>query len=109
MIRLDPEPLELRLQGLPRHAEYCGRPVLARQSSGGLSQCVSMIGFSCAERSDANVFSRLGDFDLSPASQLASTDNVSPSHRISPRSNRDSHGHNLGQLEVPNAAVGMPA
>src|SRR6266851_7907621 len=40
MIRLDSEPLELRLQGLPRHPEYCGRAVCARDSSRRLSQCV---------------------------------------------------------------------
>jgi hypothetical protein len=40
VIWLDPEPPQLRLQGLPRHPEYCGGSVCARDSSRRLSQCV---------------------------------------------------------------------
>src|SRR6202011_3391181 len=40
MIWLDSELLELRLQGLPRHPEYSGRPVCTRDASRRLSQRV---------------------------------------------------------------------
>src|SRR5712672_886614 len=86
MIWLDSEPRSFDSKvclGIPSIA---AAPFAPETRPDACRNAFSIIVFSWEERSETNVVARTGDFELSAANQLASTENVSPSQRMTARS-----------------------